>query len=405
MTIFWLSAILLLAASAAFIALPLFRKSSVEDEEAHRDELNKALYKNRLEELEREESEGIVNDTGELIVDLKQSLLDDIPVDRKLNHSESFSPIKVFVPSFLAVIVLSFVVYFKFGGMDQVTHWQEVNSELPTLTKKLMSQDDEQLTDKEMEDLTLALRTRLHYQPDDSAGWLLLGRIALANRHATTAVDAMKRAYTLSPKDPDVRLGYAQSMMMSPEESEQRHAKSILLGLLQDNYVDLRVYSLLAFDAFQRNEFTEAIRYWRTMQKLIGPEDSRYPMLERSINNAEKQLGTPVSNISVPITISVDSAIQLPSNALLIVSIHDGNGSPIPMAAARFPLGSFPRTVVLDDGNVMMDGQSLSSLETMLVKVRVDTDGNVATKEGDWYGQSSVVKMGESVALSIDKQY
>ncbi len=256
-----------------------------------------------------------------------------------------------------------------------------------------------------MEDLTLALRTRLHYQPEDSAGWLLLGRIALANRDAETAVGAMKRAYDLAPQDPDARLGYAQSLMMSQDESEQRHARSILVGLLQDNYVDLRVYSLLAFDAFQQNQFEEAIRYWRTMQKLIGPEDSRYKMLERSIVNAEKQLGAPVSNVNVPITISLGDSVRLPENALLIVSIHDGNGSPIPMAAARFPLGSFPRTVVLDDGNVMMEGQSLSSLETILVKVRVDTDGNVATKDGDWYGQSSVVKLGEPVALSIDKQY
>lgn len=404
MTVFWLSAILLLAASALFIALPLFRKQSFDDKE-RRDELNKAFYKDRLEELEGEASEGIVNDSEELIQDLKQSLLDDIPPEQKQDSKTSISAMSVFVPSVLLVIVISFLMYFKFGGMDQVVHWQGISGELPALTKKLMSSDGEQLTEKEMEDLTLALRTRLHYQPEDSAGWLLLGRIALANRDAETAVGAMKRAYDLSPEDADVKLGYAQSLMMSQDDGEQRRARSMLISLLEDNYVDLRVYSLLAFDAFQRNEFKEAIRYWRTMQKLIGPEDSRYNMLDRSIANAEKQLGSPVSTVSVPITISLADNVRMPAQALLIVSIHDGNGSPIPMAAARFPLGTFPRTVVLDDGNVMMEGQSLSSLETMLVKVRVDTDGNVATKDGDWYGQSAVVKSGEPVALSIDKQY
>ncbi len=32
----------------------------------------------------------------------------------------------------------------------------------------------------------------------------------------------------------------------------------------------------------------------------------------------------------------------------------------MPVAAARYPLGSFPRTVVLDDGNSMMEGGKLS---------------------------------------------
>ncbi|WCE28945.1 c-type cytochrome biogenesis protein CcmI [Vibrio sp. SCSIO 43137] len=404
MTTFWISAIILLAASAVFIALPLFRKQSFDDD-ARRDELNKAFYKDRLEELEEEASEGVVSDSDELIQDLKLSLLDDIPSDEKQKGVSSFSPMQVFIPSFVLVVAVSFLLYFKFGAMEEVTHWQDINGQLPALTKKLMAPEGESLTDEEMADLTLALRTRLHYQPKDSAGWLLLGRIALANRDGSTATGAMKRAYTLKPDDPDAQLGYAQAMMMSQDDAEHSLARSLLIGLIQNNYVDLRVYSLLAFDSYQRQEYTEAIRYWRTMQKLIGPEDNRYNMLERSISNAEKALGKLVSDINVPVTISLSDSAQLPDNASLIVSVHDGNGSPIPMAAARFPLGSFPRTVVLDDGNVMIEGQSLSSLKTILVKVRVDIDGNVATKEGDWYGQSPVVELGKPVALSIDKQY
>lgn len=404
MTLFWLSTVALLAVAAIFVGLPLFKRQSFDDD-ARRDELNKAFYKDRLEELQEEVSEGVASDSEDLVLDLKQSLLDDIPSENKRIDNTHYSTMAIFVPSVVLVIALSFFMYFKFGASEQVSHWQGVSAKLPSLTKKLMSQEGEALTEKEMEDLTLALRTRLHYQPEDSAGWLLLGRIALANRDASTAVGAMNRAYQLSPDDADVRLGYAQSLMMSQDDADQRKARSILIRLLQDDYVDLRVYSLLAFDAFQRSDYKEAIRFWRTMQKLIGSEDSRYNMLERSIQNAEKKLGTPVTNTSIPITISIGSNVELPSDALLIVSVHDGKGTPIPMAAARYPLGSFPRTVILDDGNVMMEGQSLSSLETIIVKARVDTDGNVATKDGDWYGQSSVVNRGEPVALVINNQY
>ncbi|OXE28299.1 c-type cytochrome biogenesis protein CcmI, partial [Vibrio parahaemolyticus] len=89
--------------------------------------------------------------------------------------------------------------------------------------------------------------------------------------------------------------------------------------------------------------------------------------------------------------------------AVLIVSIHRADGSPMPVAAARYPLGSFPRTVVLDDGNAMMQGQKLSSLEKLIVRVRADSDGNVATRDQDWHGESDVVEFGQPVAVTIDK--
>ena len=61
--------------------------------------------------------------------------------------------------------------------------------------------------------------------------------------------------------------------------------------------------------------------------------------------------------------------------------------------------------VVLDDGNSMMEGSKLSSLETLMVRARLDTDGNVSTRDGDWYGESEVVELGAPVTININKQY
>lgn len=404
MTTFWLSTVVLTIAAIVFIALPLLRKQRFDDE-ARRDELNKAFYRDRIEELKEEEIGGVVVDQEDLILDLKQSLLDDIPASEQKSGAFTLSPMMVFISSAILLVAVSYATYLSFGALDKVEHWQGISGKLPALTQKLMSPQQESLTEEEMKDLKLALRTRLHYQPEDAQGWLLLGRIALSDRDAHTATGAMAKAYQLDAEDADVRLGYAQSLMMSENEGEQHKARELLISLLQDDYVDLRVYSLLAFNAYQRGSYEEAIRFWRTMQKLVGAEDNRYAMLERSIQNAEKMLGKSVSNTSVPITISVGEGIQLPEQGILIVSVHDGNGSPVPLAAARFPIGSFPRTVVLDDANVMLEGQSLSQLETLVVKARIDSDGNVATKEGDWFGESQAVKLGDQVALSINKQY
>ncbi|MGD8170022.1 c-type cytochrome biogenesis protein CcmI [Vibrio sp. TRT 21S02] len=405
MTLFWISSVLIVVLSCALIALPILRKKANNDD-ALRDELNKAFYKDRLSELEEETEEGLVENQQDLIADLKQSLLDDIPADNKLEKAQLVSPIAVFVPSMLLVIVLSYGMYMKFGASDKVIEWQQVSANLPALSKKLMSPEGAALTDDEMADLTLALRTRLHYQPDDSTGWLLLGRIALANRDVETAIGSMKKAYKLEPEDADVKLGYAQALMLSQDDIDQEQARGILGKLVQEDYVDLRVFSLLAFDAFERKDFPAAIRYWSIMQQMIGPKDSRYEMLSRSIESAKKQMGENINaGKTVSVTIQLGEQVEADPNAALIVSVHRADGSPMPVAAARYPVGTFPRTVALDDGNSMMQGSKLSDLEELMVRVRIDNDGNVATREGDWFGESEAVKLGEPVEVIINNRY
>ncbi|CAM2745320.1 c-type cytochrome biogenesis protein CcmI [Vibrio mytili] len=404
MMLFWISTVALTLIACVLVALPLLKQKANNDD-VLRDELNKAFYKDRLSELHEETDEGLVESEEDLISDLKQSLLDDIPGSNESKQTQ-ISPMVVLIPSVILTVVLSYGLYFKFGASSEVENWQQVSANLPTLSKKLMSGTAEPLSDDDMADLTLALRTRLHYQPEDSTGWLLLGRIALANRDVATAIDAMEKSYQLEPNDDDVKLGYAQALMLSQDEMEQSTARSLLGELMQQDRVDIRVFSLLAFDAFERNDFPAAIKYWGIMQQMIGPEDSRYEMLSRSIESARKQMGEAVSpEKSVAVTINVAPDIDLDPNAVLIVSVHHANGAPMPVAAARYPLGTFPRTVILDDGNAMMQGQKLSSLEQLIVRVRVDTDGNVATRDHDWHGESGVVDFGQPVEVTIDKQY
>lgn len=405
MTLFWVASVILIVMSCLLVALPFIRRTENQDVRL-RDELNKAFYKDRLSELAEETDEGLVENQQELIDDLKQSLLDDIPAKEGGADSAAIKPLWVLVPSFALVIALSYAMYFQFGGANQVNEWQQVSANLPALSKKLMSPEGASLSDDEMKDLTLALRTRLHYQPDDSTGWLLLGRIGLANRDVDTAIGAMKKAYRLEPENTDVQLGYAQALMLSQDEFDQNRARTLLSELVQQEYVDLRVFSLLAFDAYERQDFPAAIRYWGVMQQMIGPDDSRYEMLSRSIDNARKQMGQAIGNgQSVAVTIALDPSVQADPNASLIVSVHSADGAPMPVAAARYPVGIFPRTVVLDDSNSMLEARKLSSLDALMVRVRIDSDGNVATKAGDWFGESEAVKIGEPVEVLIDKQY
>ncbi len=405
MSYFWLLSLLLIAICAVFVFLPALRQRENHDA-LLRDELNTAFFKDRLDELAGETEEGLVGDQQDLIADLKLSLLDDIPNQQPVVADKALSPWLILLPSLLLMAVLSYALYAQFGAAKQVQAWQQVTEQLPQLTKKLMAKDGVVLSDQELQELTLGLRTRLYHQPNDATGWMLLGRIALANRDANTAVGAMAKSYALKPGDEEIQLGYAQALMMSQASADQDQARQLLQHLAQQDYVDIRVFSLLAFDAYEQQDFASAAKYWGIMQQMIGPDDERYEMLTRSIDNANAQLKEKANaSVSVPVTIRLAADVMPDTNAVLIVSVHRADGSPMPVAAARYPITTFPLTVTLDDRNSMLESHQLSELDSLMVRVRLDRDGNVATKHGDWFGESKVVKMGEPVKITINQQY
>ncbi|PSW07563.1 c-type cytochrome biogenesis protein CcmI [Photobacterium lipolyticum] len=405
MTLFWiLTVILVLIAAVIFVAPMYFGKD--QDDVASRDELNKAFFKDRINELNEEDSEGLVVDQQELVVELQQSLLDDVPVSSK-QQAMKVSPLMLF-PGLILLVGICYGMYFAVGNINKVESWQQTVSRLPELSKRLMDeQGTAPLTEEEMVDLTLALRTRLHNNPDDAMGWLLLGRIGMANRDAATSEGAMKRAYALAPDDLDIQLGYAQTLMLIGDPGQSDYARQLLRSVIKRDHSNIHAMSLLAFDAFEAGDYQQAVSYWTMMKNLIGEDDPRANMLNRSIERAQSRLGKAANTAtSVTVKVNLDPAVSLPAQGLVIISIHTADGSPMPVAARRLPLSStFPLTVTLDDSDSMIPERKLSSLPEMIVKVRIDADGNVMTKQGDWYGQSDQTQLGGSTIVTINKQY
>lgn len=398
---FWLITALMMVVSVGLFVLPIYRGKE-HDEAASRDELNKAFFRDRMEELNEEAEEGLVENQNELAVELKQSLLDDIPANEK-SATQSKVPFVVLVPGILIMVLMSYGLYDTMGNYREVVSWQETASRLPDLSRRLMSDTNEPMTDQEMAELTLSLRTKLHQTPDDAMGWLLLGRIGLANRDVQTAEGAMAKAYNLMPDDSDVKLGYAQSLMLSGDEQNSNTARNLLREVIRVDHGNLQAFSLLAFDAFERGAYEEAVAAWSTMKQLLPADDPRISMLDRSIQRAEAQMGAGEGQ-SVSVTISLDEQVQLPSEGVLIVSVHSADGAPMPVAAKRLPLSRFPVEVELTDADSMIPERLMSSLPEVMVKARIDNDGNVMTRDGDWFGETDPFELGGSSQLVINQK-
>ncbi|CNK09347.1 c-type cytochrome biogenesis protein CcmI [Yersinia aldovae] len=394
---FWLIVIILLAVAGALFVIPAMRQNA-NTPVTTRDELNKAIYQDRLSELAEDEAQGVVAQRPELIKELQQNLLTDIPQPEgaqssitQLPSAGEIGPINrwALLPGVVVMVVVAVGLYLKTGGLAQVQAWHQVEAQMPELRARVANERAEPLTMEEVARLGLGLRTSLQQDTGNVNDWMMLGRVGMALNNATTATQAFAKAYQLAPDNEEVRLGYAEVLTRSNDPQDNQLATQMLRTMVGQNHTNLRAMSLLAFNAFEQGDFKQAIGAWEVMLKLLPAGDSRVDVIKRSIAQAKSQAGQETATLGIEVSLSSDAAQNLPRRGTLIISVTDGT-NPIPVAVKRLPLNRFPLSITLDDSNAMMPERLLSSLHQVKVRARISLDGTANPQSGDWFGESMV---------------
>lgn len=398
---FWLTILALLVASCALLLIAGGRKQR--PSAIDRDALNKTFYHQRLKELEEDEEQGVVGERPEMVRELQQTLLLDIPLDKE--GRERSVGRWVLLPGVLVLILVSLGFYFKTGGFAQVLSWQQVQNDLPALRAQVMDPAAKPLTMEQLARLGLGVRSSLQNDPKNVNDWLMLGRIGMVLNNAATATQAFQHALQLAPNDPEVKLSYADVLTRSPDPQDNRQAAVMLDEMVKTDGSNLRVLSLLAFNAFSQQHYPEAIAVWQKMLQLLPADDKRVIMIQRSIEQAKTESGKQNSHLALSVSLSPGAEKMLPADGVLYISVADGV-SPVPVAVKKLPLGHFPLSLTLDDSNAMMPQRLLSAQQQVQVRVRISRDGSANPQPGDWFGLSAVTSFDghQQLAVEINQQ-
>ena len=415
MTAFLIVIAALLVLVSLTLAMPLWRGEGKQS--ISRSALNKQLYRQRLLEIGEEREQGILAEEPESLVELQRSLLDDIPdVEQSARGGKSL----IWIPGVLVLVVVSLGLYYKLGAWQEVQRWQDASSRLGELSNRILVERDAQVTEQDLLDFMLALRTRLKDEPNDYRGWLLLGRLSLDGNDPDMAREALERAYDLAPQKTMVAVPYAQALMMTGDDAQ---ADGLLRSAIALDPANIEARSVYAFMALQKEDFKTALMRWREMLPLMEKGSTRYAMVERSIDYAEQQLKqrgiavtTPgaanksdeqgqqleVKKGEFPIHVTLAAGIQMPEDAHLFVFAVVPNGPPMPIAVKRIAGPTLPVTLSLGDGDAMMEGSKLSAYPQLQFKARLSRGGNVMNKEGAFEGVSTSVPTDAIPSAPID---
>ncbi len=364
-----------------------------------RDRLNTAFYQQRLHELARDEAEGVVASRAEMERELTQTLLSDVPAEKSLVTRQSSR--WILLPGVLFLMLVSTGLYVKTGGYSQLAAWFSVQHDYPALRARLLDPAAEQLTPEELARLQLGLRTRLQQETGSADDWAMLGRLSMVLNNTGMAGQALERALQRAPGNIGLQQDYAEVLTRSPDAQDNRQATLLLKALLRHDRNNIRTLSLLAFNAFEQQNYNDAISAWQSMLTLLPAGDQRIIMVQRSIEQAKSDAGQQAVKLAITVELAPQVKNSLPPNGVLYISVSDGVSS-VPVAVRRMPLSRFPLTLTLDDSNAMMPDRLLSAQHQIQVRVRIARDGSARPQTGDWFGLSAITAWEKHQPLTVE---
>ncbi|MGI8472822.1 c-type cytochrome biogenesis protein CcmI [Pectobacterium brasiliense] len=254
--------------------------------EYDRDAINQALYRDRLRELNGDVANE--QERAQLVEELQHTLLQDIPGGAKAQQCPLNS--WVLLPGMLLLAIVSLGVFWKTSAVHRVQELQQVVALTPDLMKRALDPDAEPLTIEEVARLGLGLRSQLEIQPDNPQDWWMLGRIAGLLNNYDMSVQAFAKAFQLDPKNTDLALDYADLLSRSTDPRDSQRGGEMLRELMNSGSTNVRVLSLLAFNAYEAQRYQDAIDAWQMMLKLLPQNDTRRAVIERSVGQAKASL-------------------------------------------------------------------------------------------------------------------
>lgn len=295
MILFWLVCATFVAIGLAFVLPPLLQRSDkeVEADDASSEKANVEVYRDQLAELKTDLANGLITEEQfqQDRQEFERRLLEDVaaterPVAPKVDNSRRLAYLVA-----LALPLVAVLFYLRVGHPSALSAAPApVGRSMEAAPPAANATDAAGFSPQRIEANVAALAKKLEENPNDVAGWIMLGRSYTSLEKYAEASDAYKKATALKSDDADLWADYAFVLAMSRGKKLAGEPTEIIKKALKIDPENPKALELAGSAAFEANDFKSAIKHW---EKLLAktpddPEISR--VLTERITEAKKRL-------------------------------------------------------------------------------------------------------------------
>lgn len=408
---------LLSLVAAAFVLVPLWRHRGIAADHALEDrrEKNREVFRQREAELLQDLQQGLINEDehARLLAELQRAfLLDMEALDKQGVRKGAWSGGRALLLA-LALLVPagSYLMYRSLGSGPDL--------ELPRLLDRLAAAQTEEEQRARFDALADFLQQRQQRRPDDVQNGYTLGKLylELERFEEAAAVFESLLAYLEPGPDRAVVLGQvAQSRYLVDGSTITPRVQEAIDEALSLNPNEYAVMGLYAIDALLKQDFQNALAYWRRQLSSATPGSQEAQQILERIGLVESYM---VENgIAVApepegpaMTLTVNIAPELrelvTDDMRLFVFVRNPQ-MPMPIMAKNVELAEFPITVTLSDADAPMGGgmAAIQNAPQIVAGARLTRSSQPTRQSGDLETLSEPFALSEqtgSVELVIDE--
>ena len=260
------------------------------------------------------------------------------------------------------------------------------------------------------------LEKQLQGQPNDPAGWLMLGRSYLTLNRLDEAIVAYDHAHQLDAKSADAAMGLGEATSLRAGGDITPQAAQLFEDALALAPGNPKALLYAGFAAAVRGDRALARTRWQAL-KALNPPPQIVQMLDARIAELGAPPGSPAaggaadtaspgsgappagtsastgpsSPAEVTVNISIAPALKsrLVSEAPLFVFAREPGSRGPPLAAKRLTSTAIGTQVHLSQADSMLPGRVLAKGQQVSITARVSFSGQPVPSAGDLYGELS----------------
>lgn len=430
MITFVLIAAVLVVVALAWLLPPLLR-AGPSAADTDRTQLNLSMLRDQLADLEAERARGGLTPEqyAESKVELERRVLEETTANEERVAAGSSGAGKATAAIVAALVPVAAVVLYLILGDPGALDLQKRQASMAggDHTKQPTAQDIEQMLSK--------LAQRLEKEPDNADGWAMLARSYYVLQRYPDAVRAYENLVRLVPQEPAVLADYADALAMKNGRKIAGEPLKLVMQALQIDPAQPKALAMAGTEAFDRQDFKQAVVYWEKLRASVPPESEMAQNIEGSINEARTRgnLGGvaaapvakappaatqatpgPVAQAAAPVVggASVQGTVKLaaavaakaaPTDTVFVFA-RAAEGPRVPLAVLRVQAKDLPAQFTLDDTLAMAPQFKLSNFKNVLVSARISKTGNATASPGDLEAQGVPVNVGaRDVVITIDR--
>jgi cytochrome c-type biogenesis protein CcmH len=268
------------------------------------------------------------------------------------------------------------------------------------------------------------LEQRMRDQPNDIAGWLMLGRSYVALDRLDDAILAYDHAYRLDANNVDAMLGLGEAVSLRAGGDITPAAAQLFEQAVTSAPENPKALLYGGFAAAVRGDRATARSRWQALKNLHPPEqvmamlDARIAELGPGDANAAGMPGAaalappgpaPTAAAAVPpgqstapgaavpgaaeatVNLTIAPALKgrLTGDAPLFVFAREPGSRGPPLAAKRLTSAAIGTQIHLSSADSMMPGRALTAGQRVSITARVSFSGQPLPAAGDLYGELS----------------